>query len=454
MTTDRQAVIDEQCQSAVKGSTFVLFRGQYRELPIVEVPFDLPLYRPENGRIITQLEAKLEAEGWQRSAFYQAIEQDWVQQTLHALLLALSRDARGPIYQELAQQAQQTEPLLVTRTGVVVNGNRRMAAMRELLKQEPTAYANFAKLRVAVMPTETTAADIEYVESALQLAPETKLAYTWTNRRLKLRRQRDELKLPTKLILQSYRIADKKALEQELAQLDLAQSYLDDYCHAPGDYASIEDAELLFVALEQTLRTLPKELAPAWRWAGFAMIHARDQSKIKLANYFPFTDARPAYASSQALASLASAQGFSVSEPTSTAVATVDDRLIAVLRDTSAALRLSREITDILDQLRIDANEQEAPKRLLQHVQQARKLAEKLKASQLTEKQKAELGSEFAAMQYHSQRFLENSSNAPAPISPAKRKWRKLREDPYRYCADSRNPLLRAIARYWPGRPS
>jgi len=452
MNTDKKALIVEQCQDEVKGSTFVLFRGQYRELPIIEVPFDLPLYRPENGRIITQLQSKLDANGWTLQAFNEAIEQDWVQQTLHELLLSLSRDERGPIYQELAAQAQQTEPLLITGDGVVINGNRRMAAMRALYLEQPDTYSGFARLRVAVMPPETTAADIEYVESALQLAPETKLAYTWTNRRLKLRRQRDELKLPVKLILQSYRIADQKALREELAQLDLAESYLKDFCHTVGDYASIEDAEPLFIALNHTLSTLPSEWVEPWRLAGFAMIHAREPSKIKLMNYFPFAEARPAYVSTQALAQLASAQGLASPEQTDIDEATVQQKLMPVLRDTSASLRLSRQLTDILDQLRIDANQKEAPKRLLQHVQQARKLAEKLEAEQLSAQQKAELGSEFAAMQYHSRRFLEQSADAPAAISPARKKWRKLREDPYRYCLDSRNPLLRALARWWPGR--
>ena len=451
MTQDKQATIEQQCREAEKGSTFVLFRGHYRELPVIEVPLELPLYRPENGRIISQLQRRLEEKALDPERFRRDVEKPWVQQELHELLLALAQDERGPIYRELKQQAQQTESLLVTRAGVVVNGNRRLAAMRDLFEQAPDTYAGFASLRVAVLPEETNAADIEYVESALQLAPETKLAYTWTNRRLKLRRQHRELELPLESILESYRLPDKQAMELELEELELAEAYLRDYCHDPHAYERIEDAEELFVALNQTLRSLEEGLAETWRWAGFAMIHARMRSKVKLLNYFPFSDPRPAYAPREALVALAQAEGL-LSPQATELDETAGRRLFEVLRDRESAERLSRELADILDQLRIDANRQEAPKKLLQHVQQARKLAEKLEAERLTSQQKAELGSELAAIQYHSQRFLEGRADAPAPLSPMQRKWRKLREDPYRYCADSSNPLLRTLARCWPGR--
>ena len=451
MSQEKQTEIAQQCREAVKGSTFVLFRGHYRELPVIEVPLALPLYRPDNGRIISQLQQRLEEKALDAERFRREVEEPWVQQELHELLLALAQDERGPIYRELEQQAQQTESLLITRAGVVVNGNRRLAAMRDLHAQAPDAYAGFAQLRVAVLPEETTAADIEYVESALQLAPETKLAYTWTNRRLKLRRQRLELGLPLESILESYRLPDKQAMDVELEELALAEAYLRDYCQAAHDYERIEDAEALFVALNQALRSLDEELAETWRWAGFAMIHARQRSKVKLLNYFPFADPRPAYAPREALVSLAQAEEL-LSQQATQLDETARQRLVDVLRDPEAAERLSRELADILDQLRIDANRREAPKKLLQHVQQARKFAEKLEAGRLSSQQKAELGSELAAIQYHSRRFLDDKEDAPAPLSPTRRKWRKLREDPYRYCAESTNPLLRTLARHWPGR--
>jgi hypothetical protein len=47
---------------------------------------------------------------------------------------------------ELEREARQVEPLLVTAEGLVVNGNRRLAAMRALQLRDPVRYAGFAEV--------------------------------------------------------------------------------------------------------------------------------------------------------------------------------------------------------------------------------------------------------------------------------------------------------------------
>ena len=435
------------------GSTYVLFRGEYREMPVVEVPVDLPLFRPENGRLITQLHRYLSEQDLDEQTFASQIDQKWVQEALQQLLVPISQDPRGAIYEELARQAQQTEPLLITYDGVVVNGNRRLAAMRALHAQDSDRYAAFGRVRATVMPEEATAEDAEYVESALQLAPETKLAYTWINRRLKLRRQRKVLKLPVERILESYRLPDKKSLERELAEIDLAEAYLRDYLGKAEEYPRIEDAETHFVALNAQLSAIKSpELSALWRLAGFAMIHSRG-GDIKELEYFPFVPPNPVNAPEVSLFRFAESRGLVGDDKAPSAVEYLPYAALERLLNTPGAARgIALELAETLDQLRIEANYHEMPRRLLHHVQRARKLAEKLEADRLTAGQKAKIGSELAAMSYHGRRFLEEESDAPAPLSPTKRKWRKFREEPQRFCSDSTNPLLRWLGRHWPGR--
>jgi hypothetical protein len=142
-----------------------------------------------------------------------------VQEVLHGLLLRKAEDRAGPIFAELQRLGQQTEPLLALFDGLVVNGNRRLAAMRELLRRDPRRYAPFAEVAVAVLPEGTAPDEVEYVEAALQMAPETKLGYGWLDRRLKLRRQRDVLGLPTQQIMEAYRIDDAGQILRELGEL-------------------------------------------------------------------------------------------------------------------------------------------------------------------------------------------------------------------------------------------
>lgn len=457
----RAEIIQQLSRDSRIGSYFALYKGSYQELPVIEVPAELLFYRPDNGRLITRLQELQCKKGLGTEYFRENQEQPQVQQELHSLLLQLAKDPQGPIYQELQAQAQQTEPLLISAQGLVINGNRRLAAMRELLAQDPVKYQGFSRVRAAVLPAEAGLQDFEYVEAALQLAPETKLAYSWINRRLKLRRQRDELKLPMEQILESYRLQSAQEVERELQELELAEQYLRDFCHKPGEYALLEDAEEFFLGLNQTLQDQTLKYHELWRLAGFAMIFARHKLKVGLkrtanqapdqwilAGYFPFAEPSPGYAPRQAMFELALDEGLLRDEKkadlTSLPVR-IEEDLADILRQSSEASRLAQTLVNILDQIRIDSQERNAPKRFLKNMQQARRLAERLEEGALSSKQKAELKSELAAVELHSSRLLGNSDEAPGVLTHRRRKLRKLKNNPHAYFRDAKNPLLRSF---------
>src|SRR5690606_27619980 len=83
----------------------------------------------------------------------------------------------------------QREAILITSTGVVVNGNRRLSAMRELYATDPTKYSKFTHVKCAVLPSDASADDIDDVEAALQARPQTKLDYDWIGEAQLVRRQ-------------------------------------------------------------------------------------------------------------------------------------------------------------------------------------------------------------------------------------------------------------------------
>lgn len=453
---ERTAAISERLSGPSLGGHFVLFQGQYKELPIVDLPQEMLVYRADNGRLMLELQQLQQRRSLQPSFFHDNQDDAAVQEDLHALLLKLSKAPEGPIFQELQHQKQQTEPLLITAHGVVVNGNRRLAAMRQLLYDNPSTYKGFFRVRVAVMPKEAQEQDIEYVEAALQLAPETKLAYSWINRRLKLRRQKFELQLPVPQLLESYRLVSAKELDCELEELELAEAYLQDYCDKAWQYEQILDAEDLFVGLNASLKHAALEKRDFWRLAGFAMIYSRKELGVKLAGYFPFVAPQPAFAPDLTLVELAREEGLVEKEeekPLLTLPARVEKQLVDMLWQKEETKRLSLEIVNILDQIRIDQNKREAPKRLLKNVHNARRLAEKMEAGALTRKQKGELGSELAAIMHHSKRLLEADADAPPPLSLRQRRMRKLRENPHAYFADSQNPVLRKLKVFFKPKP-
>jgi hypothetical protein len=273
------------------------FRGAYRSAPVVAVPIGALLFRAANGRLMIRQRRYITEHDLASDYFEAGEDSPEVQALLQSFLAKLAREPVAPLYDELRRAGVQIETLLITADGVTTNGNRRLAAMRELLDEDRKRFGAFAQVEAVVLPEDAGAADIEMVEATLQMSPETKLAYGWLDRRLKLRRQRDLLGIPLERICEGYRIRDPAQVETELRQLALAERYLREYCGQPDEYALIEADEALFAALAATLAGLEGTSAELWRLVGFTLIHAVAELGLDAGRYFPFRPAQPAYAS-------------------------------------------------------------------------------------------------------------------------------------------------------------
>ena len=169
-------------------------------------------------------------------------------------MLRLAKDDKGPIYQELERVATQRESLLLTSDGVVLNGNRRLAALRALFEDDARTYSSFSHVDAIILPKAANEQDLELLEAELQMAPETKLEYGWIERRLKLRRHADVLKIPRDQIKATYRFRREEDINVELQQLALAEEYLEKYLHKPHAYREVAQSEQLFKDLEKEVR--------------------------------------------------------------------------------------------------------------------------------------------------------------------------------------------------------
>ena len=92
-------------------------------------------------------------------------------------------EVRDPDFDKLKEdlnQFGQNDPGLVTHHGVLVNGNTRAVALRELHKPS---------MRVGVLPPSFTQADVDSVELALQLRQDQRRDYSYINRLLAMEEQ-------------------------------------------------------------------------------------------------------------------------------------------------------------------------------------------------------------------------------------------------------------------------
>ena len=178
---ERQREIGLRCAEAVSKGQLRQehkFRSGRENLPLVTVPYDYLIYRLENYRTRDQQLSAI-AEGKASPGFFDPTrrEDPSAQQAQHGLLLEQAMRGSGgtikAIYDELERVKEQTEHLIITDVGVVVNGNRRLAAMRELLADDSQMYPGFVNVLCLVLPGSATPSEILELEIGLQMQPET-----------------------------------------------------------------------------------------------------------------------------------------------------------------------------------------------------------------------------------------------------------------------------------------
>ena len=411
--------------AGVAADHWVTLRQGPRQVCRAPLAQELLLYRVDNGRLLAGLQERLAHQPQRLRQLAEQESEPGTQELLHELLVEKARDPQGPILQELERLAVQTEPLLVDAEGVVVNGNRRLAAMRWLLVVDAQRYSRFEQPMAAVLPPEVERADLEFIEAALQMAPETKLAYGWLDRRLKLREQREQLGLADAWIVEAYRMDEPEQVERELAELALAEAYLAEVCGTPSRYSAIGDAEALFCGLAGQLTTLPRRLARPWRGLGLLLIDQRAKLDPSLAKHFPFAEPISAELAPLVLTRLAQEWGLEETdgEEGHRLRKPVLQELNSLALSGQPRERLAAQVQDQLDAARLQLRQDRIPQRLTQNLRQVRRQVEKLDLSRLEGREAQRLRGELAAL-FAEARPLLDSGTTSSPATAIS--WRRL----------------------------
>lgn len=157
----------------IQQTTTIEWRGQRRSLTVIDMPIGLVSYNPDTHRIRAQRSHDLVKEGELIDNPFGGVAQNYLRDLLKGAPEDPSREdpAFIALKESLADHGQE-EPGIITRSGILVNGNTRCAALRELGAES---------IRVAVLPPDTGEDDIRTVELALQLRKDFKREYSFVN---------------------------------------------------------------------------------------------------------------------------------------------------------------------------------------------------------------------------------------------------------------------------------
>lgn len=172
-----KSIINKRLQQAMAedgAKVTIDWRGEPRHLYVISVPVSMLYFNPDTHRIRAQraLDPKrdesIEKDPWGTAA----------QEYLHDLLRQRpsNPDQTDPDYTALMDELDdvgQREPGIVSPLGILVDGNTRAAALKDLGEQY---------IRVGVLPEDTSRQDINAVELSLQLRKDRRRDYSYINR--------------------------------------------------------------------------------------------------------------------------------------------------------------------------------------------------------------------------------------------------------------------------------
>lgn len=275
----RKELIKQAVEASEKKYTFHEYQNTPSELTIVRIPIGIPLYRMENYRTRTAQMKYVQVHQKNPDFFKSGQENESAQQAQHVILVDFAKKGKEnsvlPIFEELEAEPQR-EPLLATTGGIIVNGNRRLAAMRELSTERPNEFGHFLYVDCAVLPENVTSREVIEIEVRLQMRPETKLPYSWVNESIAIKElQENGLQADYVANLMKKR---KKTIEMSLRALNEADIYLKEWLKKPGEYQHVENSEQFFKDLANATLGKESDLLEVSRRIGWTLLSSEDRT--------------------------------------------------------------------------------------------------------------------------------------------------------------------------------
>ena len=276
--SEREALIANRIEASRDfGETIYDFRSGTYTPKVISVPIELPVYRLENCRTFSAQQTEISRKGRDKKFYEKGQELTSAQQSQHEILVKLSeKERKGSVAQimEVLRQDGQREHLLMTSSGVIVNGNRRLSAMRELMRHpNGSVDKRFTNVQCAVLPPDVTRDEIDDIEADLQARPQTKLEYDWIGDARLVRRQVDKGR-STKEVADRLR-RSKREIENVLQSLDEADLYLSEWLEKPGEYDRIQDGQQIFGDIPKSIAKKDANLQNASRAIAWSIFDNR-----------------------------------------------------------------------------------------------------------------------------------------------------------------------------------
>jgi hypothetical protein len=178
------------CQVSEKTKRFERhwIKGQKQDLEVYRISLEHLYFNIENGRYADRM-IRLRQEN--QGVHIDPREDKWkskIEQMLAGEHKDTTRDKAA--FEKLLEdirERDQLRPGVVKRDGGVIDGNRRLAALRRLWRESKKNAAKFGFFEAVILPKETTDEETWFIEAGIQLGIPERLDYSPINELLKVR---------------------------------------------------------------------------------------------------------------------------------------------------------------------------------------------------------------------------------------------------------------------------
>lgn len=178
MEQDRVKKIRGRCEATKRHHDLSAWPRHPKTLPLIDLEIDFVRFSTLNHRTKAQQMRKIRETGDQ-TLFEEDPMGRKAQDAQYEILCSQDDGAFNDLMGNLEERGQQ-EDAVVTAEGILINGNRRVAALRRLLDDTKDAK-KFGYVRCLVLPEDAEPDEILNLETELQVAQRFEKDYTWVN---------------------------------------------------------------------------------------------------------------------------------------------------------------------------------------------------------------------------------------------------------------------------------
>ena len=232
----------------LKRNRDVIIQGKRVDLDVYRLPLDLLFYNIRNGRFASEYDELKVKEGRELRP-----EEPADAKKIQKLLFSLN-EKESLLLERNIEKIGQTDPGVMTAGGYIINGNRRMAVLQNLVND---GMSNFNFLEAGRLPARVSHVDIWKIEAGIQLSRSAQVKYGPINELLKFQEGILAGLKPLEIAKTLYGAFKEKDILEKLQQLKLITQYLK-FIGCPKQYIKAKDLDTHFIDLQKRIEHAEK----------------------------------------------------------------------------------------------------------------------------------------------------------------------------------------------------